>query len=91
MSYGFYGLRIKPIFRVNNRMVMNQIFSELGYNKKDFVYKPGRGGRTTGGIAREGRSVIGKDRKAVKLLEQDPKFMDTVKKGEFKSHVGGKL
>jgi len=37
MSYGFYGLRIKPIFRVNNRAVMNQIFSELGYNKKDFV------------------------------------------------------
>ena len=37
MSYGFYGLRIKPIFRVNNREVMNQIFSELGYNKKDFV------------------------------------------------------
>jgi len=37
MSYGFYGLRIKPIFRVNNRMVMNQIFLELGYNKKDFV------------------------------------------------------
>ncbi|MBT4134793.1 histidine--tRNA ligase [Candidatus Woesearchaeota archaeon] len=37
MSYGFYGLRIKPIFRVNNRMVMNQIFSELGYKKKDFV------------------------------------------------------
>jgi len=37
MSYGFYGLRTKPIFRVNNRMVMNQIFSELGYRKKDFV------------------------------------------------------
>lgn len=37
MSYGFYGVGIKPIFRVNNRIVMNQIFSELGYREKDFV------------------------------------------------------
>jgi|TARA_Y100000310_G_C20650202_1_gene798985 histidyl-tRNA synthetase len=37
MSYGFYGLRTRPIFRVNNRRVMNQIFSELGYREKDFV------------------------------------------------------
>ena len=90
------GDRIKGLLNKNPEYVsfLDDVLAEnivYDYNKKDFVYKPGRGGRTTGGIAREGRSVIGKDRKAVKLLEQDPKFMDTVKKGEFKSHVGGKL